>query len=678
MSDNAIPIESARSNDKPKHQLADQWLDAHEVKLGIPPAKPWSELSQTVRTKVIAELDKRLKELEKANKQQAQFDKERLRIEQYESDNAYSKSKMKEHFDVLGFNDGKYWFLPLVTRKPIALSLNDTTSKGLLALMDIDSWRNIYPKETDYGVAFEPNWVQAGNDLIQECHHKGYFRLSAVRGQGFWKDKGLIIFNDGRSLMDARTRQPISREVESTLDYYYQRSLVAGTSNETATFKETYELYSLSKNCIAWVDSETCSLLHFGWIVCAPFCGILPWRPHIWITAPKGAGKSNTVSRIEEACMMKNACTNAKGATTEAGVRQQNDSDAKPTLLDEMEPNSEADKRRIDRIIEFNRNASSDDEAVTLKGTAGGGGAVSYQMKTMCSYKSINHQLQHEADISRTAVCGIRLVPTTKKTKKNFADIEDWTRKASNENFAGKLLNRSLSMLEIMLSNIDLACEVVSDATGDARMGKQYGVLIGGALTHIYDGKLSREVIEEELQKLNLQDTVASDVERNDVGWFGCWAEIASLRLEIDGASTGSNVTIGEAVDWLINENVDEVIALAGGVKSQLDNEGNSLDRVYIERGLKMLDKALARYGIRYQREASQYNDKGYYVPNSDKGIYLSRKNSNLSRRLSKSKYSNWTTYAQRVAIGTTPVPMKIASGETQRAEFIQSNNLGV
>ncbi|WP_060466663.1 DUF927 domain-containing protein [Acinetobacter sp. LMB-5] len=68
MSDNAIPIESARSNDKPKHQLADQWLDAHEVKLGIPPAKPWSELSQTVRTKVIAELDKRLKELEKANK----------------------------------------------------------------------------------------------------------------------------------------------------------------------------------------------------------------------------------------------------------------------------------------------------------------------------------------------------------------------------------------------------------------------------------------------------------------------------------------------------------------------------------------------------------------------------------------------------------------------------------
>ena len=54
--------------DKPKHQLSGQWHDAYEVKLGIPPTKPWIELSKTDRAKVIAELDKRLKELEKADK----------------------------------------------------------------------------------------------------------------------------------------------------------------------------------------------------------------------------------------------------------------------------------------------------------------------------------------------------------------------------------------------------------------------------------------------------------------------------------------------------------------------------------------------------------------------------------------------------------------------------------
>lgn len=663
---------------KPKHPLSEQWQDAYEVKLGIEPSKPWDELSQTVRTKVIGELDKRLKAETKQKEQQKRLDKEKLKAEHLESCNTYAKSKMKDHFDVLGFNGDKFWFLPLITRKPMALSLSDVTSKGLLSLMDLDSWRNIYPKETEHGVAFEPNWVQAGNDLIQESQKKGYFRLSAVRGQGFWNDKGLIVFNDGRTLVDAKTGNPISRDVESTLDYYYQRSLIAGTSTEVASLKETHELYSLIKNCIAWVDRDTCSLLHFGWIVCAPLCGIWRWRPHIWITAPKGAGKSDTVSRIESACMMENAYTNAKGATTEAGLRQQTDSDAIPSLLDEMEPDSEADKRRIDRIIEFNRNASSDDEAVTLKGTAGGNGAVSYQMKTMCSYKSINHQLHHESDISRTAVLGIKLIPTTKKSKKHFGDILDWSIKAKNENFAGKLLNRSLSLLEVMISNIELACEVVSDITGDSRMGKQYGTLIGGALTHIYDGELTRDCIEEELKKLNLLDTVASDAERNDVGWSSCWAEIASLRLDIDGASTSTNITIGEAVDWLINESVEDVISLAGGTQSQLDNDGNTLDRVYIERGLKMLEKALARYGIRYQRDSSQYQDKGYYVPNSDKGIYLSRKNSNLARRLSKGKYSNWMTYAQRISVGSTSVMMKITSGQSSRAEFIDYKNLNV
>lgn len=669
--------------DKPIHPLGDRWKEAYGRKFGDLPEKPWKKLSKTDKTKVVNVLDGWQKEQDKANQEAARkFRKERIISTTLNSSSNkpneyfYEKSVMLEHFDVLGFNDGRYWFLPRSTKKPISLSSKDVRSADLMQLMDLETWRMLFPKETTDGIAIEPFWLLAGDCLIKEAHNKGYFRMSEVRGQGFWNDGEIIIFNDGENLLNARTGAAISRQAESNLSYYYQRSMTAGTSTFTASNDDVVELYEIIK-LFPWVDPDTAALLHFGWLVTAPFCGILRWRSHIWITAPKGAGKSDTVSRVEAACVMKNAHINAKGSTSEAGIRQYTDCDACPALIDEMEPNTEADRRRIERIVEYTRNASSDDEAQTFKGTAGGNGAVSYQNKTAASFKSINHHLTHEADISRYAVLAMMKKPTTKQSKKDFEQIYQWSFDAKDNNFAGQLVNYMMGMIDTLLSNIKIATDVISDMTRDSRMGNQYGTLIGGAMTAIKGNVITYDEVKEQISKMDIYATIASDLEANDTGWSSCWAEIASLRLDIDGLSS-FHVTIGEALDWLANQRTNEVINIAGGIESTTSENNNSLDNQMIANGYNLIKKALARYGIRYQKDDQEYKDSKYYVPNSDKGIYLSRKNTALAKRLKSSKYANWNTYAQRVSVGSSSVMMSIASGQKSRAEFISVRDLGV
>ena len=86
-------------------------------------------------------------------------------------------------------------------------------------------------------------------------------------------------------------------------------------------------------NRFRW-DVPASGTLLVGWVVLAPICGALPWRPHLWLTAGAGTGKSAILDRYVVPLLGDFALV-VSGATTEAGLRQTICSDAMPVVFDE-------------------------------------------------------------------------------------------------------------------------------------------------------------------------------------------------------------------------------------------------------------------------------------------------------------------------------------------------------
>src|SRR5687767_3617597 len=85
-------------------------------------------------------------------------------------------------FQVLGYRDGHYYYLPSRSRQVVALRAQDHTKRHLWALARIEYWQNAFPG--DQG----PKWDQAANALIRACESRGVYDPSRIRGRGAWWD----------------------------------------------------------------------------------------------------------------------------------------------------------------------------------------------------------------------------------------------------------------------------------------------------------------------------------------------------------------------------------------------------------------------------------------------------------------------------------------------------------
>ncbi len=78
----------------------------------------------------------------------------------------------------------------------------------------------------------------------------------------------------------------------------------------------------------------------------------------------------------------------AQGNSTEAGIRQTLNADARPVLFDESESNEENDARRIQAVLSLIRQSSTESEAQTFKGSASGE-AMAFHIRSMFCLASI-------------------------------------------------------------------------------------------------------------------------------------------------------------------------------------------------------------------------------------------------------------------------------------------------
>lgn len=567
----------------------------------------------------------------------------------------------KKPFKCLGYDSGIYYLISNQQLQVLAFKATDLKKNNLLQLAPLTWWSDKYPSFNAEGeIRKSPDWDNAIDDIIQNCSKAGVYAPELIRGRGFWRDGKTIIRHNGESLTDIRTSNTISM-LDSSLKGVYQRSRTQNLPSVNIATDEQIVTFIDVTQRIYWSHESHAALLA-GWIALAPLCGLLEWRPHIWISGEHGCGKSDTALNCISVCVGKKQLLHTKDSTTQAGLRQTLKADAIPVALDEMEPNSNKDRGRIDQILSLARNASSDDEAVTLKGSITGD-STSYRVRSMFCYASINTHLPELADQSRTAILDIEKRAQTEQSKADFDFIKKALERLDNENFGYSLTELMINRIDTLKANITTFIECAGDVLGSARDGKQYGSLLAGYVTILSSEPISKNDAIQYLNNIQITRAVAENRDTDATGWSECWAKIASITLDM--RDSRSRVTVAEAIDILRDNNSHELALIAGiNVSENEEDKNKAITAKAAKQGQKELETALRKMGIIYQ------NGKEALYGCAGEGIYLANKSELLKKALSGTSFESWTQFSKRAGEDLNK-PIKL-NGTATRFRFIK------
>jgi putative DNA primase/helicase len=376
-------------------------------------------------------------------------------------------------FVCLGFNEGIYYYQPDSTGQVISLSRASHTGTNLLSIAPLAYWETLYPSKTG------ANWLAAASSLFETQALVGIFSADRIRGRGAWWDDGRSVLHLGDRLLIDGKEQPISKTNGSKFHYQRLASIDIPKRLELLPDELGMEIIDIASR-FHW-EVPASGLLLAGWIALAPICGAMQWRPHVWLTASAGSGKSAILDRFI-GILLESMALFPEGNTTEAFIRQQLRADAIPVIFDEAESNEKADRQRIQNILALARVSSSSGRGVIGKGGADGT-AQSFTIRSMFLLCSISTALKQGADQSRFAQLTLRnpsFLPKPERIAHWSALDADITRLCTAE-MGHRLLLRMVRQIPIIRDSVAVFRRAAAERFDSQREGDQYGTLLAGA-----------------------------------------------------------------------------------------------------------------------------------------------------------------------------------------------------
>lgn len=388
-----------------------------------------------------------------------------------DADNTDGPDDSCGYFSMLGYDHEKFYFFQHEKRQLAEYTSAGFTKNGIKELANLKWWEREFPSDKS-GV----NMDAAVNWLIRRSYKQGIYDPTRQRGLGAWIDDGRIVYHHGGYLSVDGEPTPVTK-IKSEYVYELTQSLPEPAESPLSD-EEGARLLEIAK-MFRWNKPASAALLA-GWVALAPVCGALQWRPHVWLTGGAGSGKSSLLNLYVHP-LMSGIDIFAQGNSTEAGLRQKLQKNARPVLFDESEQNDDKEVMRIQQVISLVRQASTESDAQTYKGTASGE-AMSFHIRSMFCLASIQVGMKHKADVERMAVLALRSKRDDQDAAGTWKRIRDalYTIKRDAD-LPRRLFRRSLGLLPVTLRNIDLFAEVGAQRFGNQRDGDQYGTLLAGA-----------------------------------------------------------------------------------------------------------------------------------------------------------------------------------------------------
>jgi putative DNA primase/helicase len=379
-----------------------------------------------------------------------------------------------DYFTCLGFDHDAFYYQPHSTGQVTRLSRSAHTGTNLCAIAPLAYWESLYPSKTG------ANWTAAASSLFERQAAAGIYSPDRIRGRGAWWDQKQSVLHLGDRLVLTNQEVPISSGITGSR-YLYQRlgSLRGPGKAVPLADQDAYLLLELAGR-FKW-EVPASGLLIAGWAALAPICGALDWRPHIWLTAGAGSGKSAILDRYI-APLLGDLALHVAGNTSEAGLRQTLRADALPVVFDEAESNERPDQQRMQAVLSLARVASSESRAQTIKGSAEGD-AQRYTIRSMFLMSSIATALKQGADKSRFAQLTLRNPNEFAKQ----ARLDHWEAldrdldRYVTDQVGQRLQARTISLVPVIRQSVRVFTRAAAEAFDSQRLGDQYGTLLAGA-----------------------------------------------------------------------------------------------------------------------------------------------------------------------------------------------------
>ncbi|MGL6224473.1 MAG: hypothetical protein ACRC6L_12920 [Steroidobacteraceae bacterium] len=512
----------------------------------------------------------------------------------------------------LGYNHGRYYYLSGNQRQVHEYAKHDHSTNGLLQLAPLGYWADTFAGGQNMK---SEGWQAATDALMRKCERAGIFDTDIIRGRGCWTDDDRMVINLGNRLVIGGQSMRVD-EIDSEMIYEAGPKLTGPNGAPLSTI-EAGLVIEIAKR-FNWEMPASAALLA-GWVVLAPLCGALQWRPHIWLTGGTGTGKTTILGQFI-APLLGGMELQVQGNSTEAGIRQRLRADARPVIFDESESNDEKEDQRIQNVLALVRQSSSQTEARTLKGTTSGR-HLEFHVRSMFCLASIQVGIKRQADHTRMSVLGLfgnSQVPAEEldahqakwlETEIMLAQLRD------QPDFGARLMARSVGMLDVIRQNMKTMIRVAATHFRSQRLGDQYGTLLAGTAALFYDHPISEQGARKLIETFDWSTYIegARDDESNQA-----LSGIMQIEVRLEYENGTATATVGELV-----------AAVAGGTYSA--------DRAW---GLRVAVPALGRLGIKV--EPAALGKEAY--------VLIINKNDRLTRALRGKPWAeDWRSYLKRV-----------------------------
>jgi putative DNA primase/helicase len=376
-------------------------------------------------------------------------------------------------FVCLGFNEGVYYYQPGSTGQVISLSRSSHTGTNLLTLAPLAYWETLFPSKTG------ANWLAAASSLFETQAKAGIFSADRIRGRGAWWDDGRSVLHLGDRLLIDGTEQSISKAAGSKFHYQRLASIDIPKRLELLPDELGMEIIDIASR-FHW-EVPASGLLLAGWIALAPICGAMQWRPHVWLTASAGSGKSAILDRFI-GILLESMALFPEGNTTEAFIRQQLRADAIPVIFDEAESNEKADRQRIQNILALGQGLIKLRPRRDRQGRRRWHGAIVQHPQHVPAVLDL-HRAQARRRPIRFAQLTLRnpsFLPKPERIAHWSALDADITRLCTAE-MGHRLLLRMVRQIPIIRDSVAVFRRAAAERFDSQRQGDQYGTLLAGA-----------------------------------------------------------------------------------------------------------------------------------------------------------------------------------------------------
>ncbi len=488
-----------------------------------------------------------------------------------ESPNDFVETDLVERVTGLGYNRGQYVYYSSGTRQIATFTAPEHTRAHLCSLASTMYWYKNYKHHCNK--SGELSWPEVASDLMASCRATGIYNPDRIRGRGVWLDGPRSIVHLGNRLVvdghDAPLVLPGSPHI-----YEVGLALLPDFPSLPPPLTPSEAIW-LERICqsLRW-EKPSAARIFAGWMMLAPICGALNWRPSVWITGASGAGKT-WISHHIVRWILGFVSVYVSLSTTEPSLRRLLGPDALPVIWDEGEPDNFLATQRLNAVLGLLRQASAETDAVIAR-AGSHGGVDTYRIRTMMCFQSVNTPVWSQADVSRIEILPLRNYSLDGDT--DFHVLTALVSKHLPPDFGARLFSRAIKLLPVIRKNIVTFTSAIAEMPGqNQRRADQIGTLLAGAFALHSD----REITSEEAIKYAAEDgwvtTETPPAEMRDENRLLAHIMANKVRYQ------HNEYTVSKLLYYIITGNAQEIspaspteILLDIGIKPMTATEGNN------------------------------------------------------------------------------------------------------